>query len=470
MKPLKRRLIPAVIATSLLSPLASAVARADDIPPFYIAPMGSYVLSDDGRGTKNGIGGTLALGAHLGALVDFELRGSFINFPGKNGASDSKLGAGGFGVNVFLFRAPGGSGLYIHGDVQGSEKTLYHYGAGYELMFGGFGLRAEGLVRNEQFEHHEPMINVGLRVPFGSNPPKPVYVPPPPPPPQEEAALPPPPPPAPPPPPPPCTGADAGTQVSLDGCKKGDNIVLRGVNFEFDQAVLTVNAKVILDQVAAALARRPDIKVEIGGHTDAKGSVAYNKKLSDRRAASVKTYLAEHGVAPERMTSNGYGKIVAIASNDTDEGRALNRRVELTVTDADPAAGGVVSEQAGKPDEVVTPPVEDRLPLETGHMESVPAEPAAVAAPAAAPAAAASSMAAVSIVDYEYSPKVVTVKAGGTVTWTNNDRVTHTVTFDGSDIKVKAAETYSRSYATAGTYEYKCGIHPTMFGSVVVVP
>lgn len=465
MKPLTRRLIPAVIATTMFSALASPVANADELAPYYLAPMGSYVLADDGRGTKNGIGGTLALGAHLGALIDFELRGSFINFGSKDGSGSSKLGAGGFGVNVYLFRAPGGSGLYIHGDVQGSEKVLYHYGAGYELMFGGFGLRAEGLIRNEQFEHHEPIINVGLRIPFGSNPPKPVYVPPPPPPPQEEAVIAPPPPP--PPPPPPCTGADAGTSVSLDGCKKGDNIVLRGVNFEFDQAVLTVNAKVILNEVAAALARRPDIKVEIGGHTDAKGSVAYNKKLSDRRAASVRAYLTEMGVAPERMTSVGYGKIVAIASNDTDEGRALNRRVELTVTDADPAAGGVVSEQAGKPDAVVTPPVEDTLPpLESGRMEALPVEPAA--APAPAPVAA-SSAAAVSIVDYEYVPKVVTVKAGGTVTWTNNDRVTHTVTFDGKDIKVKAAETYSRTYAEAGTYEYKCGIHPTMFGSVVVV-
>ena len=180
MKSSKRRLIPAVIATTLLSPIVSPMAIADDIAPYYLAPMGSYVLSDDGRGTKNGIGGTLALGTHLGELVDFEVRGSFINFGSKNGSGSSKLAAGGFGVNVYLFRAPGGSGLYIHGDVQGSEKTLYHYGAGYELMFGGFGLRAEGLIRNEQFEHHEPMINVGLRIPFGSNPPKPVFVQPPP--------------------------------------------------------------------------------------------------------------------------------------------------------------------------------------------------------------------------------------------------------------------------------------------------
>ena len=462
MKSFTRRLIPAVIAASLLSPMFSSSASADDLAPYHLAPMGSYVMADDGRGTGNGIGGTLALGAHLGALVDLELRGSFINFGSQDGSGSSKLGAGGFGVNVYLFRAIGGSGLYIHGDVQGSKRTLYHYGAGYELMFGGFGLRAEGLIRNEQFEHHEPMINVGLRIPFGSNPSKPVFVPPPPPPPKEEAVIAPPPPP--PPPPPPCQGSEAGSTLSLDGCNKGDNIVLRGVNFEFDKDVLTVNATVLLDQVAAALARRPDIKVEIGGHTDAKGSVAYNKKLSERRAASVRAYLVQKGVSEDRITSVGYGKVVAIATNDTDEGRALNRRVELTVTDADRAAGGVISEQAGKADQVVLPPVEDQMPAD-GAAAMAPAPVATAPVAAAAPANAA-----VSIIDYEYQPKLITVKAGGTVTWTNNDRVTHTVRFDDTEIKVKSAGTYSRTYPQPGTFEYRCGIHPTMFGSVVVVP
>ena len=112
----------------------------------------------------------------------------------------------------------------------------------------------------------------------------------------------------PPPPPPPCTGTDAGTAVSLDGCKKGDNIVLRGVNFEFDQAVLTVNAKVILDEVAGALARRPDIKVEIGGHTDSRGSDAYNQKLSQGRADSVRTYLISQGAKPDQITVITWGQ------------------------------------------------------------------------------------------------------------------------------------------------------------------
>ena len=459
MNHLCRRLIPAAIATMLAGPVT---VHADEVLPYYFSPMGSYVFADDGRGTKNGIGGTLALGAHLSKNVDVEIIGSYLSFGSKNGSGKDSEGAGGFGTNIYLFRTDGGSGLFIHGDVLGSSKTQYHYGLGYDLMLGSrIGIRAEGLIRNQQFEHHEPQVNVGLRIPFGSNPPKPVLPAPPPPPPPLEVTLIEAPAPPPPPPPPPCEAPVAGQPVSLDGCKKGDNIVLRGVNFEFDKAVLTVNAKVILDDVAAALARRPDIKVEIGGHTDAKGSVRYNKKLSDERAASVRSYLTAKGVAAERMTSVGYGKVVAIASNDTDEGRALNRRVELTVTDSDPVAGAVESQQPGAPPEV-TP----------GAAAAPAAAHAAAVVPAAsepAPVAAASAAVSVSIVDYEYVPKTVTVAAGGAVTWTNNDRVTHTVTFDGEDIKIKAGETFTKTYAAPGSYEYKCGIHPTMFGTVVAV-
>ena len=456
MKHLCRRLIPAVIATTMIAP--SAVHAADEVLPFYFAPMGSYVFSDDGRGTKDGIGGTVALGAHLGRNFDLELLGSYIKFGSKDQQSGMSQGAGGLGANIYLFRTDAGSGLFIHGDVLGSSKTYYHYGLGYDLMVGKyFGIRAEGLIRNQQFEHHEPQVNIGLRIPFGSNPPKQALpAPPPPPPPVEVVAV---EAPAPPPPPPPCTPPEAGQPISLDGCKKGDNIVLRGVNFEFDKAVLTLNAKVLLDQVSAALARRPDIKVEIGGHTDAKGTVKYNKKLSDARAASVRTYLMEKGVSADRMTSVGYGKIVAIASNDTDEGRALNRRVELTVTDSNPEAGAVESLQPGAPPEI------------TPGAESAPADaaPAAAIAPSAAPVAAASAKATVSIVDYEYSPKTINVVAGGTVTWTNKDGVTHTVTFAGEDIKIKSGESFTKAYPVAGTFEYKCGIHPTMFGTVVAV-
>lgn len=145
----------------------------------------------------------------------------------------------------------------------------------------------------------------------------------------------------------PCKTPGPGEVISLKGCGTGDVIVLRGVNFEFDQSRLTVNAKTILDAVAAELEAYPDIKIELGGHTDAKGSDEYNQTLSERRAASVVSYLESKGIAADRMTSAGYGESLPVADNETDEGRELNRRVELKVTEgAAPAATIVESEVA----------------------------------------------------------------------------------------------------------------------------
>jgi OOP family OmpA-OmpF porin len=151
------------------------------------------------------------------------------------------------------------------------------------------------------------------------------------------------PPPAPQPPAPPCQPPSMGQPIILAGCRKGDTIALRGVNFEFNSAKLTVNARALLDQVAAALQARKDIDVEIDGHTDGKGSDPYNQKLSQERAASVRQYLADRGVDAGRMSTKGFGKSMPVADNSTDEGRELNRRVELKVT----AASAPVGETGG---------------------------------------------------------------------------------------------------------------------------
>src|SRR3546814_20534556 len=90
--------------------------------------------------------------------------------------------------------------------------------------------------------------------------------------------------PPPPPPPPPCEVPTDGTPINFGGCKLGDTLVLHGVNFEFDKAALTLNAKTLRDQVADAVQTRADIKVELDGYTDSKGSDAYNQKLSEQRA------------------------------------------------------------------------------------------------------------------------------------------------------------------------------------------
>ena len=128
-----------------------------------------------------------------------------------------------------------------------------------------------------------------------------------------------------------CRIPKPGEEIDENGCAVVTTVVLRGVNFEFDEATLTPNAKVILDQVADALLSVSRVDIELRGHTDSQGPQSYNQALSKRRADSVKKYLASRGVAEDSMTTKGFGESKPIATNDTLEGKALNRRVELKI-------------------------------------------------------------------------------------------------------------------------------------------
>lgn len=131
-----------------------------------------------------------------------------------------------------------------------------------------------------------------------------------------------------PPPPPPMAAAEPAPPPPPARKK----IVLRGVNFDFDKANIRQDAAPVLDEAVATLKEASTINIAVEGHTDSKGSDEYNQKLSERRADAVRDYLAGHGVSKSRMTSAGFGESRPVASNDTDEGRAQNRRVELRVT------------------------------------------------------------------------------------------------------------------------------------------
>ena len=124
-----------------------------------------------------------------------------------------------------------------------------------------------------------------------------------------------------------CPGTPAGAKVDARGCELV--ITLKGVNFEFDSDRLTADSTVILDQAVAVLKQRPNAAVEVQGHTDARGKDAYNLKLSERRARAVQDYLVKAGIPAGQLTATGYGEANPVASNDTDEGRAENRRVDL---------------------------------------------------------------------------------------------------------------------------------------------
>jgi len=106
------------------------------------------------------------------------------------------------------------------------------------------------------------------------------------------------------------------------------------IHFEFDKANIRPQSFPILDDVASVIKQNPDIKrVMIEGNTDSVGSDAYNQKLSERRANSVKTYLTNKGINPGVLDSVGYGESRPVATNDTAEGRAKNRRVEFKVVE-----------------------------------------------------------------------------------------------------------------------------------------
>jgi outer membrane protein OmpA-like peptidoglycan-associated protein len=131
-----------------------------------------------------------------------------------------------------------------------------------------------------------------------------------------------------------CPGTPVGQRVDALGCPVlftgvRRTIVLEGVNFETGSANLTDQSHATLDRVAASLAAYPMLRVEVAGYTDSRGSAAINLRLSQARAAAVRTYLIDKGVPPQQLTSRGFGASNPIASNATTAGRARNRRVEL---------------------------------------------------------------------------------------------------------------------------------------------
>ena len=126
--------------------------------------------------------------------------------------------------------------------------------------------------------------------------------------------------------------ADAGSGLRAD-LKKNCKASLYGVNFDFDKATLRPDAEPALNQLLAVLKEDPKLVVEIGGHTDNVGKPDYNMKLSDERAAAVRQWLVQHGIAANRLTSHGYGDTQPLVPNSNEENKAMNRRVEVKRTD-----------------------------------------------------------------------------------------------------------------------------------------
>ena len=107
-------------------------------------------------------------------------------------------------------------------------------------------------------------------------------------------------------------------------------IRMRGIEFEFDRDAIQSGSRPVLDVAVEQLSGCPDIRITIGGHTDAIGAEAYNEGLSGRRAEATRQYFIDKGISPGRLEARGYGESQPVASNDSADGRAQNRRVELS--------------------------------------------------------------------------------------------------------------------------------------------
>ena len=108
-------------------------------------------------------------------------------------------------------------------------------------------------------------------------------------------------------------------------------VTLEPIYFDFDKSTIKPVSYPILDQVAKVMSERPGVTVRVEGHTDSVGTDAYNPKLSERRAHAVVRYLIGKGIDTARLQAIGFGEARPIATNDTAEGRARNRRTEFHI-------------------------------------------------------------------------------------------------------------------------------------------
>ena len=129
-----------------------------------------------------------------------------------------------------------------------------------------------------------------------------------------------------------CPDTVKGASVNSEGCAIFES-TLTGINFKLASTDLATDAKIQLNEAAAALLKFPGVRVEIQAHTDSQGTLVNNQRLSEVRANSVADYLESKGVSRDRMEAVGYGESQPLTSNLTVEGRAQNRRVQFRVLD-----------------------------------------------------------------------------------------------------------------------------------------
>lgn len=339
----------ALAAISALS--AISTVQANDLVDnrWYAAPFGTFVQPGGDRDAHSGWGGGLGLGKMIDEHFNVELRGFYQDLEGAKGNGDWDLTGGTADVQYYLFRdkfSPyaviGAGGMNSSHNFGGGASVIGEAGAGFTYeLHDNFLVRSDVRYRytnnlnahlqpgTEEF--HDMTVNLGFVVPFGAKPaklvatvpapaPLPVAV-------KPVAAD--------------CSTLDddkdgvnncsdkcpntmAGVEVNPFGCWVLD------IKFDNDKDVIKSQYYNKLDKVAERIRQYPDHTFEIQGHTSHTGTYKHNINLSERRALAVKKYLSK-GSNLNNITSHGYGWDQPIDSNDTEAGRANNRRVQIEV-------------------------------------------------------------------------------------------------------------------------------------------
>lgn len=369
------------VASRVVVAAAGAVALANSVSAFavpdtrpYIGLSGSVIFEDSARQSDTGYGGKITIGQRFTDLLGFEIGGFSHQYRGGPAADWDEYGVLA-DVNVFLTRGESFAPyVFTGGGVMRSKassalltldqrRAFGHVGAGFKVFpqsslvgftadyrFRFFDTSIAGV---EVLNDH--IVSLGLLVPLGSREmpvePKAIVdsdgdgVP-------DHLDQ--------------CPNTPAGVRVDSRGCPLdsdgdgvpdyldkcpdtkpgvrvdehgcpvdvlGPNRVFENVYFAFDRSDLTDQAKAVLDAAANVINQlvneHPRLTVQLDGHTDSIGSPGYNVGLSERRANSVKQYLVRKGVDARRIQTQAFGLTKPVASNDTEEGRALNRRVEI---------------------------------------------------------------------------------------------------------------------------------------------
>lgn len=352
---LKKSLLAIASLTSIgFLPLAQAADQthensySDQVQDdrWYVAPFGSFVRTGGDRKASDGWGGGMGVGKMLNKHFNVELKGFYEEFGGTNGPWS--LAGGTADLQYYFFRdkfspyaVVGAGGMNSCASANCGAGFIGEAGAGFTYeLHDNFSLRSDVRYRynnnlNAQVqpgtdEFHDMTVNVGFVIPFGDKPKRVERIEP-----VVAATV---------APARDCSTLDAdadGVNDCLDRCPgtiKGSKInnsgcpvrlVLKGQNFKYDSAELTLNAQTILDDVAQSLVSYPQKNdIEVQGHTSSEGSDHYNMKLSQRRAQSVVDYLRMKGVT-NKLMAKGFGETQPVAANSTEEGKSENRRVEL---------------------------------------------------------------------------------------------------------------------------------------------